>query len=202
MVGNRNFLEEPLKHQAATAHDVAIGEASQPGELREKIGGALDRTSHQMRKEGYESEVGQEIAAGGQPAPVNVDCVTQRLERVETDSRRQDHVQQQRMDVEARLIQRQYQAAHEEIVVFEEPQQTQVGNQAEYQQRSPRGRAIRFGDSGAEPIVQSRSAEEQRAKPVVPPPVKIIARQNTDRILPSDSRADVIDRKYERKKKE
>src|SRR5205823_5755309 len=59
--------------------------------LRQEIARALDRPGDELREEGDESEEADKVALRLDVAPVGVDGVAHRLERVERDADGEDH---------------------------------------------------------------------------------------------------------------
>jgi len=86
-------------------------------ELRQQVGGPLDRACHQLREEAHEGEELHDVAGGLQLLPVDIDAVAQRLECVETDADRQYKMQQQIVAIA--LKKQSGKRVGEEIVVFE-----------------------------------------------------------------------------------
>ncbi len=132
-------------------------------DLWQQPAGPLDRPGHELGKERDEECKIERVACGLEPPAIDVDRVAQRLERVEGDANRQEHVEEGRardldaeeqpQDVGGRL--------RREVEVLEEAEEPQVGHQA-YHQPALAGLGTVGGvDSKADDIVDQRRSENQ-----------------------------------------
>ena len=64
-------------------------------ELRQEIGGTFDRSRHELGKEGQECGKGNEVVRGLYLPVPDIYGIGQGLERVETDTHRENQVQEQ-----------------------------------------------------------------------------------------------------------
>ena len=101
VIGNDHLLEEPPQHLPQPVNCVVPVEAPPLVELDEQVRRLLDRPGDHMREEGDEAEILHGVIDGAYAAAVDVDGVTQRLERVERDANGEDHAEDEEIGLEA-----------------------------------------------------------------------------------------------------
>ena len=138
-------------------------------------GGALDRAGHELGKEGDEQRVVVETADRGDVAPVDVDDVTDRLERVEGNADRQDHRQRDRVRGNSEAAQQPDEARLEEVEVLEEAEHAEVDGQRRGEQALAHSRTLGRADRAADEVVGRRRPDQQQEKTNVPVPVEHVA---------------------------
>ncbi len=95
VVRHDNLFEQSPEDLAHAVHRLCIVEMPLLQELRQEIGGAFDRSGDELGKERQECGKGNEVMCGLYLPAVNVYGIGQGLEGVETDTDRQNQVQEQ-----------------------------------------------------------------------------------------------------------
>ena len=97
VVRDDHLLEEAEQHLPRAVGRLDPVEVTILFELLQQILGEIDRASDEVREEGDEAEVLNNVAHRPEPAAVNVDRVAERLKSVEGDSERQNDLEQNRV---------------------------------------------------------------------------------------------------------
>ena len=95
IVRHDNLFEQSPEDLAHAVHRLRVVEMPLLQELRQEIGGTLDRSGDELGKERQECGKGNEVMCGLYLPAVNVYGIGQGLEGVETDTDRQNQVQEQ-----------------------------------------------------------------------------------------------------------
>ena len=143
VVGDEDFLEVPhaMSHAPSRICSRVMRRGASICDSRfeaRRIG-----PGHQVRKERDEHREVQQVARRRDLAPVDVDDVAHRHERVERDADRQQDSQGDEVDVPPERAEESVQAVGEEIEVLEESEQREVEPQADDEQRAARSRGGR-----------------------------------------------------------
>ena len=102
VVRHNNLLEQSPKDLAHTVHRLRIVEVPPLQKLRQEVRGALYRSRHQLRKERQECGKGNEVMRGLYLSPIDIYGIRQGLEGVETDTHRENQVQEQAIGLAAK----------------------------------------------------------------------------------------------------
>ena len=124
VVGHEHLLEQTPQDAPRSIHRRVIVEAVKLVELRQQVGGALNRAGHKLREESDIREEGGDVAGRLQLPAVHVDAVAQRLEGVERDAHRQNQFHQHTRRVAVEKLRGKLR--HEEVVIFKQAENTQV----------------------------------------------------------------------------
>ena len=151
VAGDDHLLEQPPPDEQRGPRGVAGQEGAGDVQLGQELGGAHDRSRHQV---GEERQVDGEVQPppGGQGAAVDVHHVADGLEGEEGDSHGDDHLHEGQAPAEAGPPQGLVERFHEEAVVLEDPQQPQVEDQGGQQHSALSGTPGR-PDGGAPPLL-------------------------------------------------
>src|SRR5579859_4528083 len=182
-VGDQDFLEKPPQDLAAPIGRGFQREHALPLELREEIAGSFDGARHQLRKEGYEGQVVDEACRRSDLAAVDVDHVTQGLEGVEADARREQDAERERVQAPPHRVGEHGDRDGEEIEVLEESQQTEVRRDADPEQASASARTLDAAQGPAEREVDQAGCQKKTAEAPVPPGVEDVAGSDEEGIL-------------------
>ena len=157
-----DLLPEAEHHERHPPTQVVAGRAPRVLGLRQELRGAHDGSRHQAREEAHEERVVEEPLRGREHAAIDVDRVGQRLERVERDADRQDHVQRRRRPLDSGETERGREVLQEERGVLEVGEQPQVRRHARDQPPAAH-RRIRGGRHPArdEPVDHRRDADQE-----------------------------------------
>ena len=90
-----NLFEQSPKDLAHTVHGLGVVEMPLSEELRQEIGGAFDRSRDELGKERQECGKGNEVVRGLYLPAIDIYGIGQGLEGVETDTHRENQVQEQ-----------------------------------------------------------------------------------------------------------
>jgi hypothetical protein len=110
--------------------------------LREELRRAHDRAREQLRKESGEHRVIQHRGARPQHAPIHVDRITHVLKRVERDADREDDVERHDRPHGIRRMTDSVCGVDQEIRVFEECENAQIGGDAYRKERASPARVL------------------------------------------------------------
>ena len=135
-----------------------------------------------MREETDEGEELDDIAGGFQLAAIHVDGITERLESIETDANRQDHLQQQsvRLSTEESIRK----GSDKEIVIFENAQNQQVKDDIDDvdRLRFPWFFLVLINEKSC-PETTRGSECNQKQEPPIPPPVEDVGHHHDKKVL-------------------
>lgn len=102
IVRHDNLFEQSPEDLAHAVHRLRIVEMPLLQELRQEIGGAFDRSGNELGKERQECGKGNYVMRGLYLTAVNVYGIGKGLEGVETDTHRQNQVQEQAVGLAAK----------------------------------------------------------------------------------------------------
>ena len=97
-VGQHDLVEQPESHEREPEAQLRRAGTPRLGELRHQLGGAHDRTGHQVRKESDEQRVVEQVLRRQRAPQVHVERVRHGGERVEGDADRQPRYRSARGD--------------------------------------------------------------------------------------------------------
>ena len=123
VVGYYDFLEQAPKDLAHSIYRLVLVELAILLKLRQEVCGAFDRTSYELREEGYVRKESDNVACGFYFATIDINGVTKRLEGVEGDTHRQDDAQQQAICGNAEQLP---ELADKEVLVLEQVKDCQI----------------------------------------------------------------------------
>ena len=174
-VGDEDLLEEPQDELVPPVRDLTPGEVSGALELGQEVGSPDDGAGHELRKEADEEGEIEDVIAGLDLAPVEVNGVAELLKSVKRDANGQDD--RQSGQVQAQWRKELGQRLGEKIVILEKPKDTQVADQAGRQQEPP----VRLGlgpfQPLADPEINKSGKDEQAQEAPVPVGVEVVAGQ-------------------------
>jgi hypothetical protein len=101
-----------------------------------QVARALNRSCNELGEEGHVGEEADRIACRPHFAAIDGDGVGERLEGVEADPDRQDHLERRCLQMHAYPGKRTDERGDEEVVVLEETQDAQIHADAEQDQRA------------------------------------------------------------------
>ncbi|MNO93249.1 hypothetical protein D3C76_848460 [compost metagenome] len=173
-VGDEDFLDETLHEPRA-----ALGELVEGVGAVVELVGQVAETQHgagdQVREDRHERREVDQVAGGRGVAAVHVDDVADRLEDVERDTDRQQHVgEDERLKTDRRH--HRVDAVDAEVGVLEVAEDAQVHRDAKQQPALRRfGPHTGGTDFEADPVVPQRDGREQREEVHTPPGVEHVA---------------------------
>ncbi|MNQ70728.1 hypothetical protein D3C85_853720 [compost metagenome] len=173
-VGDEHLLDEAL-HEAGGAFAELVEAVAAVGELLGEILVAQHRPGNQLREQGDEGGEVDQVFRGFGVAAVHVDQVAERLENIEGDADRQDHVGQQER-LEAGAFEHLVDVRHAEVGVLEVTQGRQVAGHAPDHPALRRLAAYSGAvDAQAETVVPQGDRDEQQEEIHPPPGVEHVA---------------------------
>ena len=122
IVGDHDFQEEAVEHQAQTVRDVFVLERLLLVQLTQKVLGAFDGTRHQLWVEHDVQSIVAQVALGALAAAVDLDNVAQALEGVERQADGQRDVQYPLRVGPSEVLSQRHQVFAAEVQVFENEQ--------------------------------------------------------------------------------
>lgn len=126
IVGYDYLLEETPQHLAATVNGLRIIESPRTLELRQEVGGTLNRARYQLRKKADIGQKGHSITSGRQLLAIDIYAIGQGLKGIERDAHRQDDMQGCGLECYAKGGKGIDKALHKKVKVFEETQYAQI----------------------------------------------------------------------------
>ena len=125
-VGEHDLVEEAEGHERQPEAQLLPGGAARLRELRHQLRRAHDRTGHQVRKEGHEQRVIEQVLCRRRAPQVHVQGVRHGRERIEGDAHRQDDVVVGRVIGDADRRDEGGEVIEQELSVLEIPQHAEV----------------------------------------------------------------------------
>ena len=119
-VGKGEFHKIAPGHQPQAAQRTGVVKPMVLAKLRQQVVGTFYRAGHQLREERHEEGVGGEVAFNRCRAAIDVDGVTQSLERVERDAHGEQQAKFGERHAEAHGIEGRLYVGGQELVVFEQ----------------------------------------------------------------------------------
>ncbi len=175
------FLEQAQEEQLDAPEDLLLPHRIDALELREELLRPEDRPRDEVRKEGHVERVLEEVVAGRDLPPIDVDHVGHRLERVERDPERDDELQVEGGRVDPR---NEGDVVQEEVSVLEVNENPEVRREGEREVRLARGPSLRSRDARAHEVVEARGEPQEEQERGVPRPVEEPAREQQQELPP------------------
>ena len=143
-------------------------------ELRQQVGGSLNRAGNQLREERDKHAEGHHVARRLDVAAVNVDGVTNGLERVERDAHRQQDVKRGPVGIYTEQSQEVHKTVAQEVQILEHAQDAQVEHDVQCCPRLVGPRTVTAHQHRAAPCRDRRQDNQTQHTPI-PPAVEHIA---------------------------
>ncbi|MNF66323.1 hypothetical protein D3C84_481100 [compost metagenome] len=173
-VGDEDLLDETLHEPRAALGELVEGVRAVV-ELVGEVAETQNRAGNQVREDRHEGREVDQVARGRGVAAIHVDDVADRLEDVERDTDRQQHVgEDERLKTDRRH--HRVDAVDAEVGVLEVAEDAQVHRDAKQQPALRRfGPHTGGTDFEADPVVPQRDGREQREEVHTPPGVEHVA---------------------------
>ena len=180
VVRHDNLFEQSPKDLAHAVHRLRVVEMPLSEELRQEIGGAFDRSGNELGKERQECGKGNEVMRGLYLPTVHIYGIGQGLESVETDTHRENHVQEQAIGLAAKEF---CKGTDKEIVVLVCAEDSEIDDDIDYHHgfACARGLGMLYADA-AEKRTERCEGDEDK-KPPVPPAVEDVTGNDNEEVL-------------------
>ena len=191
IVGYDYLLEKAPQHLTATVNGLCIIKGARMLELRQKVGGTLNRTRNQLREKADIGQKGYRITCRRQLLAINIYAIGQGLKGIEGDAHRQDNMQGSGLERYAKGGKGIDKALHKEVEVFEKAQYAQTEKDIRPQIETGITQDIAalgyigifLYQQSAHPTTQGSEGNKQKEAPV-PPSVKDIGHHHHKCVLP------------------
>ena len=139
-VGEHDLLEQAERHQRQSETQHIRAGAARLRELRHQFSRAHDRPSNQMREEGHEQRIVEEVGCRLGAAQIHIERVGHRCKGVERDADRQHDIECRRFIGDAQRRHEVAEIGEQESAVFEIAEHAQVGDNRQQHPCAPHGR--------------------------------------------------------------
>src|SRR5262249_34485317 len=181
-VGQNDFLEQAPKRQPQALFQHGPGDGDCSPKLRQQMGGALDGAGHQLREKGDEGQEVQQVARGWNLAPVHVNGITHRLERIKRNAYGQNDGEDGRVEGDVEAGQQLRERVDKKVVVLKETEDGQVADDAGAQQRLALAGLRQPFQGQADAVIKEAGEKEQPQKVDVPPAIEEVTGRHNERV--------------------
>ena len=154
---NERLFDETEQEEAEAAGEVAPAGLAQLGQ---KVAGPLNGPGHELGEKGHEHGEGEQVALRGNAAAVDVEGVPKGLEGVEADAHREDQVE----GPVAFEAEEGAGFGDEEIGVFEEGEDAEIGQNGGQQPNLPLTRILRAHERPSHEVIDRGREHDQPEK--------------------------------------
>ena len=174
-IGEHHLLEQPERHQREAEAQLCAGGAPRLLELRHELGRSHDGPGDQVRKEGHEQRVIEEVASRHRAPQVYVEGVGHRGERVERDADRQHDIGRRRLVGDSEGIHRRGEVRLQEAAVLEVQQHAEIDDDRQEHPRAPAGLPLRAHQPLSRVPIDDRRYPQQDHERRIPRRVEQVA---------------------------
>ena len=141
-----------------------------------------DRAGHQLRKERHVRRVLEEIFGGGDHAPVRIDDIGNRVERVERNPDRKQNIKNRYHRRAAQPGGDPVDVRHHKVGVLEEPKERQIRRDRNRHTQPSAYGILPSEEPESGEVADARGKQHQRAKLVVPERIEHIAADRQEHV--------------------